>query len=133
MRKTRRPATVGGERFISRASETVFVRTGVRLDDETLQGLIARARGYKLTSERDYLRYLCVAVASGSRLEVPDADWIRAVLRGRYRSERGRMRRLYDVACAKIPNYHHGELEAATADRDPGGESGPVHRGPLDP
>src|SRR5471030_243176 len=90
--------------FLGRARRFIEAQLHVVLDPDDVIALFARGESYQLKSEKDFVRYMLIAVAAGAGATRPDPDWIGAALRSPAPSDQFRLRRLFQEAANRLPD-----------------------------
>ena len=93
-------ATVLKSNFLVRAANFIHTKTHRRPDIDTLTDLYGRAAGYGLVTEQQYVGYMILTWAAGTRPGLADPAWIDEVLKDPYRTPADKIETIFRRADA---------------------------------
>jgi hypothetical protein len=90
--------------FLARATQFIETKLRIEVNPNDVSALFDRGKKYELKSERDFVRYMFIAVAAGAGAMRPDPEWISDALRSPAPSDQIRLRRLFLEAARRLPD-----------------------------
>jgi hypothetical protein len=89
--------------FLARATRFIESTLHVTVARDDVDALFRRGEAYQLGSEKDFVRYMLIAVSAGCGASTPDPDWIRDVMVRPVPSNELRLRNLFRTARDHLP------------------------------
>jgi len=89
--------------FLTRAAGYIQSTLRVEVKHDDIVVLFQRGEAYQLESEKDFVRYMLIAIAAGSGAATPDPDWIHDVMCRAAPANQLKLRSLFRAAHDRLP------------------------------
>ena len=86
--------------FLVRVASFIHAKTNRKPEIEALTDLYGRAAGYELVTEQQFVGYMIIAWAAGTRPGLADPAWIGEVLKDPYRTAADKIETIFRHADA---------------------------------
>jgi len=90
--------------FLMRATNFIQSTLRVELRHDDIVVLFRRGEAYQLESEKEFVRYMLIAVAAGSGAATPDPDWIHDIMSRPAPTNQLKLRSLFRAAHDHLPD-----------------------------